>query len=102
MIGGIVALIVVSIIVAVIYASNTSDVNTNSNVNIVNVNTSQTANKSSNRSDAGNTIETREPGRYRATVIREIENVTKSVSSPSLSAEVARDGGNSRISFTLP
>ncbi len=69
-----------------------SNANTNVNVN-ANISTAPTA-----------AIATREPERYRAVLVfsAETEGGEKTVGIPSLSAEVARNGADRRVSFKLP
>ena len=78
-------------------ANVNSNVVSNANISNVNVN----ANLSSAPTSA---IPTREPERYRATLVfsAETEGGQKTVGIPSLSAEVARNGADRRVSFKLP
>src|SRR5687767_10863687 len=76
--------------------------NTNTNTNTaVNVNAAP-ANTNSNV--AGTSINTREPEKYRATLVftAQTEGGEKTIGIPSLSAEVARNGADRRVSFKLP
>ncbi|HYN23793.1 MAG TPA: hypothetical protein VES69_01970 [Pyrinomonadaceae bacterium] len=79
--------------------------NTNTNANVT-VNTNSTpANVNANISTAPITgIATREPERYRATLTlsAETEGGQKTIGIPTLSAEIARNGADRRISFKLP
>ncbi len=79
--------------------------NTNTNTNLtVNAN-STPANINANVSTAPTTgIATREPERYRATLVlsAETEGGQKTIGIPTLSAEVARSGADRRVSFKLP
>lgn len=79
--------------------------NTNTNANVT-VNTNSTpANVNANFSTAPTTgIATREPERYRATLTlsAETEGGEKTIGIPTLSAEVARNGADRRVSFKLP
>jgi hypothetical protein len=79
--------------------------NTNTNANLtVNTNTAP-VNVNANVSTAPTTgIATREPERYRATLSlsAETEGGQKTIGIPTLSAEIARNGTDRRISFKLP
>ncbi len=79
--------------------------NTNTNANLtVNAN-STPANVNTNVSMVPTTgIATREPDRYRATLVltAETEGGQKTIGIPTLSAEVARSGADRRVSFKLP
>ncbi|MBA2524630.1 MAG: hypothetical protein H0V18_02445 [Pyrinomonadaceae bacterium] len=79
--------------------------NTNTNANLtVNANLTP-ANVNANVSTAPTTgIATREPERYRATLVlsAETEGGQKTIGIPTLSAEVARSGADRRVSFKLP
>jgi hypothetical protein len=79
--------------------------NTNTNANLtVNAN-STPANVNANISTAPTTgIAAREPERYRATLTlsAETEGGQKTIGIPTLSAEVARNGADRRVSFKLP
>lgn len=84
-------------------ACQRADTNTNSNVT-ANANTSP-ANINANISPApSGTIATREPEKYRAVLVfsAETEGGQKTIGIPSLSAEVARNGADRRVSFKLP
>jgi outer membrane lipoprotein-sorting protein len=78
---------------------------TNSNTNLTaNANTSPT-NANANLSPAATlTIAAREPEKYRAVLVfsAETEGGQKTIGIPSLSAEVARNGADRRVSFKLP
>jgi hypothetical protein len=79
--------------------------NTNTNANlIVNANTAPT-NVNANVSTAPiSAIAAREPAQYRATLMlsAETEGGEKTIGIPTLSAEVARNGADRRLSFKLP
>jgi hypothetical protein len=84
-------------------ACQRADTNANSNVT-ANANTSP-ANINANISpEATATIATREPEKYRAVLVfsAETEGGQKTIGIPSLSAEVARNGADRRVSFKLP
>jgi hypothetical protein len=79
------------------------DTNTNTNVT-ANANTSP-VNANANLSPAATmVIAAREPEKYRATLVfsAETEGGQKTVGIPTLSAEVARNGADRRVSFKLP
>lgn len=72
------------------------NVNTNANANLAPVNT--------NTATAPSTLAAREPDRYRATLVfsAETEGGDKTIGIPPLSAEVAKNGADRRLSFKLP
>jgi outer membrane lipoprotein-sorting protein len=82
--------------------------NTNSNANAnanANANSSaSTSNANSNAENAGSSINTREPEKYSGTMVLSIETEggDKAIGIPSLSVQVARNGGDRRIEFKLP
>lgn len=77
--------------------------NTNANV-AVNANTTPVNANANTSPVAGSTIVTREPDRYRATLVfsAETEGGQKTVGIPSLSADIARNGADRRVAFKLP
>lgn len=79
-----------------------SNSNITSNVN-VNVNANATG-SNINATTAPSTIAAREPDTYRATLVfaAETEGGEKTVGIPELSAEVAKNGNDRRLSFKLP
>lgn len=84
-------------------ACQRTDPNANTNVT-ANANTSPaTANANLSPAPAAG-IATREPQKYRATLVisAETEGGQKTIGIPSLSAEVARNGDDRRVSFKLP
>ena len=84
-------------------ACQRADSNVNANLS-ANANTSPT-NANANLSPASTTvIATREPEKYRAVLVfsAETEGGQKTVGIPTLSAEVARNGADRRVSFKLP
>lgn len=84
-------------------ACQRTDTNTNTNL-AANANTSP-ANANANISpEATLTIAAREPEKYRAVLVfsAETEGGQKTIGIPSLSAEVARNGADRRVSFKLP
>jgi hypothetical protein len=72
------------------------NVNTNANVNAAPVN--------ANSAVAPSTMAAREPDAYRATLVfsAETEGGEKTIGIPNLSAEVAKNGADRRLSFKLP
>ena len=72
------------------------NVNTNTNANVAPVN--------ANLAVAPSTMAAREPDAYRATLVfsAETEGGEKTIGIPTLSAEVARNGADRRLSFKLP
>ena len=79
-------------------AANTGNTNTTT-ANTTTTNTSTTV-----AVDPGTVINTREPEKYRATLVftAETEGGEKAIAVPPLSAEVARNGADRRVSFKLP
>ena len=79
-----------------------SNVNLNVNTN-VNANANLTA-ANTNTATAPSTLAAREPDRYRATLVfsAETEGGEKTIGIPTLSAEVAKNGADRRLSFKLP
>ena len=80
-----------------------ADNNANSNV-LANANTSPINTNANLASAPPSVIAAREPDRYRATLVfsAETEGGQKTVGIPTLSAEVARNGVDRRVSFKLP
>jgi hypothetical protein len=79
-------------------------VNANANINTnINTNTNSVANVNVNAAPPS-TLAAREPNAYRATLVftAETEGGEKTVGIPTLSAEVARNGEDRRVSFKLP
>src|SRR5215510_4327364 len=79
---------------------------TNANIN-TNINTNVNANATGaniNASSAPSTIAAKEPDSYRATIVftAETEGGDKAIGIPTLSAEVAKNGADRRLSFKLP
>lgn len=77
-------------------ANLTANANTNVNANATGANV--------NASTAPSTIAAREPDTYKATIVftAETEGGDKTVGIPTLSADVARNGADRRLSFKLP
>jgi len=83
-------------------ATNTS---TNTSTNTASANTTTPSiNTNSIAVDPGTVINTREPEKYRATLVfsAETEGGEKTIGIPQLSADVARNGEDRRVSFKLP
>lgn len=79
--------------------------NTNSNANVSNANASVVnANQVTTSVPAGSVINAREPQKYSATLVftAETEGGDKAVGIPPISAQVARNGQQQRLSFNLP
>jgi len=98
--------LVLAVSVTVIAASGCARGPAETNVNL-NVNTNVNANVApvnANSATAPSTIAAREPDRYRATLVfsAETEGGDKTIGIPTLSAEVARNGADRRLSFKLP
>jgi len=94
--------------VLLVFANNACQPMANSNANS-NANTnSQTSaaniNSNSNSANNGPVINTREPGKYSATLVFSIETQggDKTIGIPSLSVQVARNGDDRRVEFKLP
>jgi hypothetical protein len=82
-----------------------SNANTNSVAANANNSPAMNVNASPATADAGPTIETREPDRYRATLTLTAEATGGGGNTPNipkLSADVSRDGDSHRISFKMP
>src|SRR5215216_8090817 len=77
--------------------------NLTANINAANVNASPSG-ANINASTAPSTIAAREPDNYRATLVftAETEGGDKAIGIPTLSAEVAKNGADRRLSFKLP
>jgi hypothetical protein len=85
-------------------ACQRADTNTNANGNVAaNANTSPAANANVSPAPAA-ALSAREPDKYRAVLVfsAETEGGQKTIGIPSLSAEVARNGADRRVSFKLP
>jgi len=98
-----VILLVISV-VAIASSACARDPVANANVNTnINVNANATA-PNINSTTAPSTIAAREPESYRATIVftAETEGGEKTIGIPTLSAEVARNGNDRRLSFKLP
>jgi hypothetical protein len=96
-------LLVISVVAIASSACSRGPVaNANVNTNI-NVNANATA-ANINATTAPSTIAAREPESYRATIVftAETEGGERTIGIPTLSAEVARNGNDRRLSFKLP
>lgn len=100
-------LLVLTISIIVIAASGCSrGPVANSNIN-TNINTNVNANPTGaniNASSAPSTFAAREPDSYKATIVftAETEGGDKAIGIPTLSADVAKNGADRRLSFKLP
>ena len=93
-----------AIAVVAVACTRSENVNTNINTNsTANVNANATG-ANVNASTAPSTIAAKEPESYRATLVfsAETEGGEKTIGIPTLSAEVARNGADRRLSFKLP
>ena len=93
-------------ILAVASSACSRGANVNTNIN-TNVNTNVNANATGanvNAATAPSTIAAREPDTYKATIVftAQTEGGDRTVGIPPLSAEVARNGADRRLSFKLP
>ena len=80
-----------------------ANANVNTNIN-TNINANATANANINANTAPSTIAAREPDSYKATIVftAETEGGDKAIGIPTLSADVAKNGSDRRLSFKLP
>ncbi|HEX6716599.1 MAG TPA: hypothetical protein VF088_05780 [Pyrinomonadaceae bacterium] len=80
-----------------------ANANINTNVN-ANVNANATGATNINANTAPSTIAAREPDNYKATIVftAETEGGDKAIGIPTLSADVAKNGADRRLSFKLP
>ena len=98
------ALAVSMVLIAASACTRNANVNANLNTNInTNVNANATG-ANINASSAPSTIAAREPDSYKATIVftAETEGGDKTIGIPTLSAEVAKNGVDRRLSFKLP
>ena len=96
----------ISIIVIASTGCSRSGPTANANIN-TNINTNVNANPTGaniNASSAPSTLAAREPDSYRATIVftAETEGGDKAIGIPTVSAEVAKNGADRRLSFKLP
>lgn len=82
--------------------TNTSNFNATANSNLANTNIGNLSNV--NTVASANSVDTREPEKYQAKVRLSLQSSsdTQKVSTPPITAVVARDGVNRRVEFTLP
>ncbi len=94
----------VSIFVLLLAATACQRSDPNANTNLANVNTSPAIANANLSPETASVIAAREPEKYRATLVfsAETEGGEKTVGIPTLSAEVARNGADRRVSFKLP
>lgn len=93
------------VLIASTACTRNAEVNANLNTNInANVNANATTGANINASSAPSTIAAREPDSYKATIVftAETEGGDKTIGIPTLSAEVAKNGADRRLSFKLP
>jgi hypothetical protein len=98
-----ICLLTISILILVGSACQKVDTNANTNL-AANDNTSPTNANANLSPETISAIAAREPEKYRATLVfsAETEGGEKTVGIPTLSAEVARNGADRRVSFKLP
>lgn len=99
-------LVLVVSVILITASACTRNANVNANLN-TNINTNVNANATGaniNASSAPSTIAAREPDSYKATIVftAETEGGEKTIGIPTLSAEVAKNGADRRLSFKLP
>jgi hypothetical protein len=101
-------MLVLTVSVLVIAASGcargpAANANVNTNIN-TNVNGNVAANANINANTAPSTIAAKEPDSYKATIVftAETEGGDKAIGIPTLSADVAKNGADRRLSFKLP
>lgn len=96
------AVSVVSIAVSGCARGPAANANINTNIN-TNMNANATA-SNINAASAPSTLAAREPDSYRGTIVftAETEGGEKTIGIPTLSAEVAKNGNDRRLSFKLP
>ncbi|MGH9929534.1 MAG: hypothetical protein ACREA9_09920 [Pyrinomonadaceae bacterium] len=97
------SLLLISLLGVAGSACQRSDTNTNTN-STVNANTSPTVAIASPSAEATPVSAAREPEKYRAVLVfsAETEGGQKTIGIPTVSAEVARNGSDRRVSFKLP
>lgn len=101
----ILVLVIATLLVAAAGCSRGPVAETNVNMNVnTNVNANAAAPANANAAVAPSTMAAREPDAYRATLVlsAETEGGEKTVGIPTLSAEVAKNGADRRLSFKLP
>ncbi len=100
------AVLLVSLAILIVSSACSRGTTVNANLN-TNINTNVNANATGaniNAATAPSTIAAREPETYKATLVftAETEGGDKTIGIPTLSAEVARNGADRRLSFKLP
>jgi hypothetical protein len=97
-----ISLLVISLLAVAGSACQRAD--TNTNTNLANANTSPTNANANVSPEPVSVSAAREPEKYRAILVlsAETEGGEKTIGIPSLSAEIARNGADRRISFKLP
>src|SRR5688500_8170853 len=97
-----ISLLITGLLVLGLSACQKTDTNANTNVT-ANANTSPAANANLSPPSTS-VVVAREPEKYRATLVlsAETEGGQKTIGIPTLSAEVARNGADRRVSFKLP
>jgi hypothetical protein len=101
----IISLLTISLLAFAGSACQRADTNANSNTNLAaNANTSPTDASANISPEPAPVIAAREPEKYRAVLVfsAETEGGQKTIGIPSLSAAVARNGADRRVSFKLP
>lgn len=95
------SLLLLSLLALALGACQRADTNTNTSIN---ANTTPTIAVASPSPEASPVSAAREPEKYRAVLVfsAETEGGQKTIGIPSLSAEVARNGADRRVSFKLP
>jgi len=98
-----VCLITILFLAALLAGCGAPPSNSNSNVN-VNSNTNRNSNSTTSGKPLEGPVNTSEPEQYQATVSMRIETLGGSapITSPALSAKVARSGADRRMEFTIP
>jgi hypothetical protein len=100
-----ISLLVISLLGLAGSACQRADTNANTNTNpTANANTSPTNANANLSPEPASVSAAREPEKYRAVLVlsAETEGGQKTIGIPSLSAEVARNGADRRVSFKLP
>ena len=100
-----ISLLVISLLGLVGSACQRSDTNANTNTNLsANANLSPTNANANISPEPASVSAAREPEKYRAVLVlsAETEGGQKTIGIPSLSAQVARNGADRRVSFKLP
>jgi hypothetical protein len=98
------AILLSALTLALILGASACQTATNTNTNTANINATPANANANMANESGVTINTREPDKYRATLVftAQTEGGEKTIGIPTLSAEIARDGADRRVSFKLP